>query len=88
MANTPAQMETHLDAARGFIALSDWTSAELELLQAETVLAGLADGAGAGTSVRWSDRITLLRKDIAARRRAATGLQTTKSVHKRVSAST
>lgn len=53
VAITVAQFRTHLEAARAALGSADYTTAELELLQAQACLMGLPDGAIAGVETQW-----------------------------------
>lgn len=54
MAITVAQLETHLEAARGYAASGNWASVLTEVGAARAVLAGLPDGQDSGAQVRYS----------------------------------
>ena len=88
MAVTPTALETRIDAAVVAIAAESWATAENELLQAATIMAGMPDGTSAGSSVDWdrgalNDQI----KMVKARRRGSVGIRITKFKHVRTSAS-
>jgi len=73
MAITVAQFQSHLDAARTAIGITDYTTAESEALQAQTCLAGIPDGELDGNRVEWRETI----RDLLANIRRAAGEQRT-----------
>ena len=93
MAITVAQFHTHLEAARTAIGTADYATAESELLQAQTVLAGLPDGQDASqASYTWHQtgerllEIVQKYRSAAALTAAGGGIQSTKLTYVRPTA--
>ena len=88
MAVTPTALETRIDAAVVAIAAESWATAENELLQAATIMAGMPDGTSAGSTVDWDRRaIADMLKDVRSKRRGAIGIRITKFKNVTTSAS-